>query len=91
VTYSRVFQRQPWVRFHVKDGENGPRVWEVKHAPFYPKRPDGLHRRPILRGGQTGIPQLPVAEKAENSGGAGAKPPMPRVPDTVQFWLKSPK
>jgi len=42
VTYSRIFQRQPWVRFHVKDGENGPRVWEVKHAPFYPKRPDGL-------------------------------------------------
>ena len=41
-TYSRVFQRQPWVRFHVKDGENGPMVWEVKHAPFYPKRPDGL-------------------------------------------------
>jgi SRSO17 transposase len=42
VTYSRVFQRQPWVRFHVKDGENGPMVWEVKHALFYPKRPDGL-------------------------------------------------
>ena len=42
VTYSRVFQRQPWVRFHVKDGENGPMVWEVKHTPFYPKRPDGL-------------------------------------------------
>jgi len=42
VTYSQVFQGQPWVPFHVKDGENGPMVWEVKHALFYPKRPDGL-------------------------------------------------
>jgi SRSO17 transposase len=42
VTYSRFFQKQPWVQFHVKEGENGPMVWEVKHALFYPKRPDGL-------------------------------------------------
>jgi hypothetical protein len=41
-TYSRVFQQQPWVPFHVKDGEKGPMVWEVKHALFYPKRSDGL-------------------------------------------------
>lgn len=42
VTCSRVFTRQKWQRFHIKDGEKGPMVWEVKHAPFYRKRPDGL-------------------------------------------------
>jgi SRSO17 transposase len=41
--YSRVFQRQKWQRFHIKDGEKGPVVWEVKYAPFYRKHaPDGL-------------------------------------------------
>jgi SRSO17 transposase len=42
VTYSRVFQRQAWKRFRVKDGEKGPIVWEIKHAPFWRKRQDGL-------------------------------------------------
>lgn len=42
VTCSRVFQKQPWQRFHIKDGENGPMVWEVKSAPFFRKRRDGL-------------------------------------------------
>lgn len=42
VTYSRVFQRQAWQRFHVKDGERGPMIWEVKHARFYRKGQDGL-------------------------------------------------
>jgi len=42
VTYSRVFQRQKWRRFHVKEGEKGPIVWEIKHAPFWRKRQDGL-------------------------------------------------
>ncbi len=42
VTYSRIFQRQKWRRFRVKDGEKGPIVWEVKHAPFWRKRQDGL-------------------------------------------------
>ncbi len=41
-TCSRVFTRQKWQRFHIKDGEKGPLVWEVKHARFYRKRPDGL-------------------------------------------------
>jgi len=36
--YSRVFQKQTWKRFHIKDGEKGPMVWEVKHAPFYRKQ-----------------------------------------------------
>ena len=42
LTYSRVFQRQRWRRFRVKDGEKGPIVWEIKHAPFWRKRQDGL-------------------------------------------------
>ena len=42
VTYSRVFQRQKWQRFLVKDGEKGPLVWEIKHAPFWRKHQDGL-------------------------------------------------
>lgn len=35
--YSRVFQKQTWKRFRIKDGEKGPMVWEVKYAPFYRK------------------------------------------------------
>ncbi len=27
--------RQPWTRFHVKDTDKGPMVWEVKAAPFW--------------------------------------------------------
>ncbi len=42
VTYSRIFQRQKWRRFRITDGEKGPIVWEVKHAPFWRKRQDGL-------------------------------------------------
>ncbi len=43
LVYSRVFQKQPWEKFHIKDSENGPIVWEVKHARFYRKQgSDGL-------------------------------------------------
>lgn len=42
LTYSRVFQRQEWQRFRIKDGEKGPIVWEVKHAPCYIPSADGL-------------------------------------------------
>jgi SRSO17 transposase len=43
LTYSRVFQKQSWKKFHIKDGENGPSVWEVKHSRFYRKQgQDGL-------------------------------------------------
>lgn len=35
--YSRVFQKQKWIRFRIKEGEKGPVVWEVKHARFYRK------------------------------------------------------
>jgi SRSO17 transposase len=41
--YSPVFQKQSWQRFHIKDGEKGPMVWEVKHVCFYRKHGrDGL-------------------------------------------------
>jgi SRSO17 transposase len=42
VTCSRVFQKQKWRPFRIKDGEKGPMVWEVKHAVFYRKRSEGL-------------------------------------------------
>jgi hypothetical protein len=43
VRYSPLFTRQKWKRFRVKDGENGPRVWEVKVSRFYRKHgSDGL-------------------------------------------------
>jgi len=40
LVYSRVFQKQKWQRFHIKDGEKGPYVWEVKHSLFYRKHPE---------------------------------------------------
>lgn len=43
LVYSRVFQNQTWEPFHIKGSENGPIVWEVKHARFYRKQgEDGL-------------------------------------------------
>jgi len=36
--YSPVFRNQKWQKFRIKDGEKGPIVWEVKHAPFYRKQ-----------------------------------------------------
>jgi SRSO17 transposase len=33
---------QAWQAWHVKDGDKGPQVWEVKHVWFYPRGTDGL-------------------------------------------------
>lgn len=33
---------QPWQAWHVKDGEKGPMVWEVKYVWFYPRGVDDL-------------------------------------------------
>ena len=33
---------QPWARFHVKDGQKGPIVWECKHVLITVKDADGL-------------------------------------------------
>ncbi len=37
---------QPWVRWRVKDGQKGPRIWEVKHLRFTPVGEDGLPGEP---------------------------------------------
>ena len=37
-TYSRVFQKQKWQQFRIKDSEKGPIVWEVKFSNFYRKQ-----------------------------------------------------
>jgi len=44
-TYSPVFRNQQWVRYRIKDTDKGPQVWEVKWAPFWRKREDGLPSR----------------------------------------------
>jgi SRSO17 transposase len=36
--YSRAMLRQPWQRVYLKDTEKGPKVWEVKRAPFWLQR-----------------------------------------------------
>jgi SRSO17 transposase len=37
--HSPVFLQQDWQQFRVKDGEKGPHVWEIKHAPcFIPQK-----------------------------------------------------
>jgi SRSO17 transposase len=33
--YSRVMMRQPWQKYHIKDTDKGPMVWEVKSAPCW--------------------------------------------------------
>jgi len=38
---------QQWRKFHVKDGEKGPQVWEVKHVWFYPHDGAGLALAPV--------------------------------------------
>jgi SRSO17 transposase len=38
---------QAWQRFHVKDGEKGPMIWEVKHVWFYPNGEDDLPMAPM--------------------------------------------
>jgi SRSO17 transposase len=38
--YSPALRDQEWVAWHVKDGQKGPEVWEVKHVRFYPQTAD---------------------------------------------------
>jgi SRSO17 transposase len=40
--YSPALRDQPWVKYHVKNGEKGPQVWEVKHTRFTMKDEQGL-------------------------------------------------
>ena len=40
--YSPMLRHVPWKAYHIKDGEKGPMVWEVKYAVFYRKLHSGL-------------------------------------------------
>jgi SRSO17 transposase len=40
--YSPALRDQPWVKYHVKNGQKGPQVWEVKHTLFTMKDERGL-------------------------------------------------
>ena len=46
VKHSPMFRTQRWRRFRIKDGENGPMVWEVKHALLYRKKQNDLPSQP---------------------------------------------
>jgi SRSO17 transposase len=45
VQYSPVFREQSWQRYHIKDTDKGPEVWEVKWAVFWRKGEGGLPGR----------------------------------------------
>jgi SRSO17 transposase len=40
--HSPALRDQPWLRYHIKDGEKGPMVWEAKHARITIKDEEGL-------------------------------------------------
>jgi hypothetical protein len=40
--YSRAMMQQPWQKYYVKDTDKGPMVWEVKFAPCWLPRGDGV-------------------------------------------------
>ena len=39
--YRKALRDQPWVPYRVKDGQQGPMVWEVKEARFFAKTEEG--------------------------------------------------
>jgi SRSO17 transposase len=45
--YSPALRDQAWKAYRVKDGEKGPMIWEVKHAPFYPQTAEGDPAKPM--------------------------------------------
>jgi len=45
LTYSPLFREQSWQRYHIKDTDKGPQVWEVKWAVFWRKGEGGLPGR----------------------------------------------
>jgi len=44
--YSPILRRVPWETYHVKDGSQGPMVWEAKRIPVWLKDPQGLPTPP---------------------------------------------
>lgn len=47
LAYSPRLRDQPWVRYHVKDGQKGPLVWEAKHTRITIKDEQGLPGMPL--------------------------------------------
>lgn len=47
LTHSPALRDQDWTRYHVKDGEKGPLVWEVKHTRVTMKDDAGLPGLPL--------------------------------------------
>lgn len=45
VKYSPVFREQSWQRYHIKDTDKGPEVWEAKWSPLWRKGEGGLPGR----------------------------------------------
>lgn len=45
MTYSPSFREQSWQRYHIKDTDKGPEVWEVKWSVFWRKDEHGLPTR----------------------------------------------
>jgi SRSO17 transposase len=45
--YSPVLREQEWVRYHVKDGQKGPIIWEAKHVMISPPDENGLPGDPL--------------------------------------------
>jgi SRSO17 transposase len=45
--YSPALRDQPWVGYHVKDGQKGPIVWEAKHAMITIQDEEGLPGMPL--------------------------------------------
>jgi SRSO17 transposase len=42
----KVFTKQPWEKWHLRDGDKGPMVWEVKRATIWAKNENGLPTDP---------------------------------------------
>lgn len=47
LAYSPVMREQEWVRYHVKDGQKGPIVWETKHVMISLADDAGLPTEPL--------------------------------------------
>jgi SRSO17 transposase len=46
VQHKKVFTDQPWEKWHLRDGDKGPMVWEVKRATIWAKDEHGLPTGP---------------------------------------------
>lgn len=72
-TYSPVFREKSWQRYHIKDTNKGPQVWEVKWSVFWRKGEDGLpgrrHSLIVARNVLTGEVKYFVANRVPSERG----------------------